>query len=302
MSNVVGYIRSRSVHRRTRSAMENRHAQVYDGTFTRSRAQSLRQQALAEEEDNLVVSSPKDKNFESIPWEALRERTSNDFFSTSTTPDSDVPRTPDSTEHRQFYKLPEHPPSTTHGHRRTKSTPVTDHQHSASASAGQKPSHLTKRRVIPMSKSEPSPQTGTFPTIRELSDTLSKTHIEKPLPPSPKSARPPPPTRQPQHRSTRSVDILDHNRKLQAQLGITLPYSQPPTANPQRPPSSKAGKPTHIDLPLPNRLPSELHVHTPEYTEALREWFPAMAQKDPLRRDKKYASLNVITRDIGVYS
>jgi hypothetical protein len=300
MSNVVGYIRSRSVHRRTRSSMDNRHAQVYDGTFTRARAQSLRQQALAEEEDIQVVSSPKDKNFESIPWEALR--TSNDFFSTSTTPDSDAPKTPDSTEHQQVYALPKHPSSTSHGHRRTKSTPVTGHQLPVSASAGQKPSSATKRRLMPMSKSEPSPQTGTFPTIHELSETLSKTHIEKPLPPSPKSARPPPPTRQPQHRSTRSVDILDHNRKLQSQLGITLPYSQPPTANPQQPTSSRVERPAHIDLSLPNRLPSELHVHTPEYTEALREWFPAMAQKDSSRREKKHTGLNVITRDIGVCS
>lgn len=315
MSTVVGYIRSRSGNKRARDSIDHRHAQVYDGTFTRARATSLRQQALAEEEEDVVVSSPKDKKFESLPWDYLRERPSHDFFSTSTTPDSDAPRTPDSAEYEQFFRMTNQSSSSHfsqgHGHRRTRSTPVVPpRSSSASTSAGRKPSTLTKRRGIPVSKSEPSPHSSTFPTINELSDSLSRTGLDKPLPSQPTPARPPPLTRLVQHRPTRSIDIIDHHRKLQAQRGMPLPYSQPHTSQTgsQPGPSPKAEKPTHINMPPRRslRLPSELHVHTPEYTNALREWFPAMgmasAPKDPTRRNAKYTGLSVITSmDVGVY-
>jgi hypothetical protein len=52
-------------------------------------------------------------------------------------------------------------------------------------------------------------------------------------------------------------------------------------------------KPAYVELPRPNHLPSELHVHTPEYTNALKQWFPAVAtaaQKNSYR-DKKEKSV-----------
>jgi hypothetical protein len=102
MSNVVGVVRellrSRSAHRTTRSAIDYNAPPnpTLDGEFMRVR--SLRQQALADEEDELVVSSPKDKNFQSLPWDALKEREQQEFFSPTATTNSEGPKNPTSAE------------------------------------------------------------------------------------------------------------------------------------------------------------------------------------------------------------
>lgn len=322
MSNVVAYVRSRSIHRRARSSLDNRSG-------------NLRRLALAEEEEDIVVSSPKDKNFSSLPWDILKERTSLEF-SPSATPVSDGPRTPTSAEYANFQKpynfeqAKSGSSSTQYKrHQRAMSTPIMTSQEVPSA--GQKPSVLQKRRQMPISKSEPSPQTGSFPTINELKELSLPPDTQKPLPPEPQShSRPRPDSTtlgiHPKQ-SPRSVDILEHHSQILQQQEqhcqtFSLPRnqhtSQPPhpsipqpqTLKQSLPPlnsqplttTTKFSKPTHIDLPPPPsmrrlNLPSELHIHTPEYTDALKQWFPAMATA-PSRKDagaKNVARVSVAT-------
>jgi hypothetical protein len=157
------------------------------------------------------------------------------------------------------------------------STPVLSSNSDTSAS--RKPS-LPKRRPMPISESGRSPQTKSFPTINE---PLSKPDVEKPIPPEPKleykaqSKNDVGATRH--HKVSRSFDVLAY---------------QPPPRDSLTPPSQPISeKPTYIELPRPNHLPSELHVHTPEYTNALKQWFPAVAtaaQKNSYR-DKNEKSV-----------
>lgn len=302
MSNVVGAVKgrlaSRASHRRTRSSID---ADSNPETlFARGRAASLRQRALAEEEEDLVVSSPKDKNFHSLLWDDLRNRERPDFFSTTTTPVSAGPETPTSAEYasefthfhnRHTFEEPRQAPAPStgpsKGHRRTWSTPVVTSE--PTASAGRRPSLVLKRRPMPMSKSEPSPRTGAFPTINELHETSSPATMEKTLPPSPQpmpgpqADSPPAPTSKvealPQkalYRSSRGVDVLPYRPPRKASLSKS---SRPETLT---------EKPNFIQLPQPICLPPELHIYTPEYTNALKEWFPAFSQKDlSIHRDTR---------------
>jgi hypothetical protein len=147
------------------------------------RVRSLRQQALADEAHELVVSSPKDKNFQSLPWDALKEREQQEFFSPTATPNSEGPNTPTSAEYGQLQDRITQPlrptPASNIGksHRRTMSTPVLSSDSNTSAS--RKPS-LLKRRPMPISESGRSPLTKSFPTINE---PLCKPDVEKPIPP-----------------------------------------------------------------------------------------------------------------------
>jgi hypothetical protein len=152
MSNVVGVVRellrSRSARRRTRSSIDYNAPPnpALDGEFMRVR--TLRQQALADEEDELVVSSPKDKNFQSLPWDALKECEQQETFSSTATPNSEGPETPASAEYgdRNTQSLRPTPASNNgNGHRRTMSTPVLTSNSNTSAS--RKPPLLLKRKT-----------------------------------------------------------------------------------------------------------------------------------------------------------
>ena len=310
MSNVVGavkgHLRSRSLQKRNRSSMDPSN---FDGPLMRGRAQTLRQRALSDEGEDLVVSSPKDKKFCSVPWEDLREQEHPDFFTPSATPVSDGPKTPTSAQYasdfvhfhnRHTFEEPRPAPvparELVKGHRRTLSTPVVASD--STSSAGRRPSSLLKRRPMPVSKSEPSPSTGAFPTINELYDSVSNPPAEQPinqtsekqLPPSPRpQSQDESPPRKSSHRPSRSVDV---------------PMYHPPRKDSlpkDRKPEAHLEKPTYIELPHRIDLPPELHIHTPEYTNALKQWFPAVAQKEMhLSRDKKNASCITVARDVGM--
>ena len=302
MSNVVGAVKghlaSRASHRRTRSSID--HDSNPESLFLRGRASSLRQRALAEEEEDLVVSSPKDKNFHSLRWDDLRNLERPDFFSSTTTPVSTGSEMPTSAEYasefthfhnRHTFQEPRQAPAPStgpsRGHRRTLSTPVVTSE--PTTSAGRRPSLIMKRRPMPMSKSEPSPRTGAFPTINELHETSSPTTMERTPPPSPqpksepKADLPPAPQARVEslpakhsYRSSKGVDVLPHHS----------PWKDPLSEDDRREPLSE--KPKFIQLPQPNCLPPELHIYTPEYTNALKEWFPAFSQKDmSIHRDTR---------------
>ncbi len=300
MSNVVGAVKgrlaSRASHRRTRSSIDP--DSNPDALFARGRAASLRQRALAMEEEDLVVSSPKDKNFCSVTWDDLRERERPDFFSPSTTPVSAGPDTPTSAEYSSDFThfhnkdtfeepRPAPAPSTgpTKGHRRTWSTPVV-HSESTS-SAGRRPSLILKRRPMPTSKSEPSPLTAAFPTINELQESSATSTTEHTLPPSPQSK----PIANPAIPSSSKDEPLPQKVSYRSSKGVdVLPYrpSRKDSLSKSSQPESVTEKPNFIQLPQPICLPPELHIYTPEYTNALKEWFPAFSQKDvSIHRDTR---------------
>ena len=303
MAAVVGvvkeHLRSKSSHRRTRSSIDAcapPNQAILDGPFLRGRGTSLRQQALAEEAEDLVVSSPKDKKFESVPWEAM-SRQHPDFFSPNATPVSDGPKTPTSAEYVNFHDSHtfQHPrpAPTTRGHRRTISTPSVNTE---CTSAGRRPSIILKRRPMPLSKSEPSPASPSFPTISELYDNISKTQdappIDKPLPAEPVAEirRDLQATAEQLNSSNKPVPsvpvVASHPPRRDSLQSRERPHFHLPPdteetyANPIK-------RPTHIDMPRRLNLPSELHVHTPEYTEALKQWFPNM--KTPTPKAKRNA-------------
>ena len=249
----------------------------------------MRQRALAEEEEDLVVSSPKDKNFCSMAWDDLRNRERPDFFSTTTTPVSAGPDTPTSAEYaadfthsrnRRTFEEPRPAPAPStgpaKGHRRTWSTPAVTSE--PTSSTGRRPSLILKRRPMPMSKSEPSPRTGAFPTINELYETSSTPTVQTTVP-SPQThpkteTLPVPqiriesPAQKASYRSSKGADVLPYRPPRKDSLSKIAR------------PESVTEKPTFIQLPQPICLPPELHIYTPEYTNALKEWFPAFSQKD----------------------
>jgi hypothetical protein len=343
MSNVVGavkgHLQSKAAHRRTRSSVDTfapPNPAGLDGPFSRARGTSLRQQALAEEGEHLTVSSPKDKHFASVPWDDLKDRHHPDFFSPTPAPVPLEPKTSRSAGYVDFHNSDtfEHPRQVPavrvgRGHHRTASTPPARSE-SASASAGRKPSLLLKRRPMPISKSEPSPASPSFLTINEIYEHIAKPQLDQPLSPGLLPDLPEvelKTTHEPARSTTRpprSVDVLAYrpprrdslqNRQRPPmpleQLPLKQTHTEPPaTQNPAHtkalkprvPQQQQTDRPTFIDLPRLT-FPAELHVNTPEYTDALKQWFPAVANRDMhMQRTEKNARCfaGAATRDVGL--